>query len=88
VQHSEVRAGIPARERGLDYAPTGKRDFDVLVAFQNFFSGYDDSGTPMDTARRASATAVNSNDAARGTLDELRGVIRKRYERICGFGHE
>jgi hypothetical protein len=87
-QHSNVRGGIPARERGLGYAPTGKRDFDILVSLQNFFSGYDDPGTPMDAARGPSATAMNSDDAASGTLDELCGMIGKRDKGICGLGHE
>jgi hypothetical protein len=50
AQHSNVRAGVSARERGLDWAPTGKRNLDLLVPLQDFFSCNDDSGTPMDTA--------------------------------------
>jgi hypothetical protein len=42
----------------------------------------------MDAARRPSATAVNSNDAACGALDQLCGMIRKRDKRVGGFGHE
>ncbi len=42
----------------------------------------------MDAARRSSATAVNSDDAATGALDQLCGLIRKRDKWIGGFGHE
>jgi hypothetical protein len=42
----------------------------------------------MDAARGPSATAVNSDDAACGALDQLCGMIRKRDKRISGFGHE
>jgi hypothetical protein len=42
----------------------------------------------MDAARRPSATAVNSNDAACSALDQLCGMIRKRDKRVAGFGHE
>jgi hypothetical protein len=31
---------------------------------------------------------MNSDDAACGTLDELRGSVRKRDERNGGFGHK
>ena len=34
------------------------------------------------------ATAVNSDDAATGALDQLCGLIRKRDKWIGGFGHE
>src|SRR5439155_9526174 len=61
---------------------------DVFVSLQHFFSGNDDPGTPVDAARGSSATAMNSNDAACGALDQLRGMIRKRDKRIGGFGHE
>jgi hypothetical protein len=50
AQHGDVSAGIPARERGRDYAPSGKRNLDILVPFQNFFSSDDDPGTPMNAA--------------------------------------
>jgi hypothetical protein len=68
AQHSNVRTGVPARERGLDYPPTGKRNLDVPVQLQNLFSGNDDSRTPMDAARGSSATTVNSDDATAGAL--------------------
>jgi hypothetical protein len=50
AQHGDVSAGIPPRERGRDYATSWKRNLDVLVPLQNFFSSDDDSGTPMDAA--------------------------------------
>jgi hypothetical protein len=40
--------GFPPRERGRDYATSWKRNLDVLVPLQNFFSSDDDAGTPMD----------------------------------------
>ena len=50
AQHGDVSAGIAARERSRDYAPSWKRNLDILVPLQNFFSGDDDAGTPMDAA--------------------------------------
>jgi hypothetical protein len=50
AQHSDVSAGIPPCERGRDYATSWKRNLDVLVPLQNFFSGDDNAGTPMDAA--------------------------------------
>jgi hypothetical protein len=42
----------------------------------------------MDAARGPTATAVNSDDAAYGALDQLCRMIRKRNKRIGGFGYE
>jgi hypothetical protein len=50
AQHGDVSAGIPPCERGRDYATSWKRNLDVLVPLQNFFSGDDNAGTPMDAA--------------------------------------
>jgi hypothetical protein len=50
AQHCDVSAGIAARERGRDYAPSWKRNLDILVPLQNFFSSDDDPGTPVDAA--------------------------------------
>ena len=50
AQHGDVSAGIAARERGRDYAPSWKRNLDILVPLQNFFSSDDDARTPMDAA--------------------------------------
>jgi hypothetical protein len=69
AQHSDVRTGVSTRERGLDEAPTGKGNLDALVLLQNFFSGDNDAGMPMDATGRPSATAVNSDDAAARALD-------------------
>jgi len=52
------------------------------------FSGNDHPGTPLDVARRPSATAVNSDDAACEALDQLSGMFRKCDKRIGGFRHE
>jgi hypothetical protein len=87
AQDSDVRAGIPTRERSVDSAPIGKRNLDVLVSLQSLFSGDDDSGTPMDAARGPSTTAVNCDNAAAGAIDQMCGMIRKRDKWIGGFGH-
>jgi hypothetical protein len=88
TEHCDVGAGVPTRERCLDQAPTRKRNLDVLVLIENLFGRDDDPGTPMDAACGQSATAMHTDDAACGTLDELCGMIRKGDERIGGFGHE
>src|SRR5260221_10131831 len=58
AQHGDVSAGIPPRERSPDYGNSPKRNLDVLVPLQNFFSGDDNAGTPMDVAWGPSADAV------------------------------
>src|SRR5205823_12983129 len=50
AQHGDVSAGIAARERGRDHARSWKRNLNVLVPLQNFFSSDDDAGKPMDAA--------------------------------------
>jgi hypothetical protein len=86
-QDGNVRTWIAARERGFDLAPAGKRNLEVLVPLQNFFRSDDNSGTPVDAARRASATAMDSDYAACGVLDQMCGKFRKRDKRIGVFGH-
>src|SRR5262244_4467808 len=78
TKHSHNSGGVAARERSVGDAPAGKRKLDVLVALQDFFGSDDDSGAPMDAARGPPPSTLNSNDAAGGAFDELRGMIRER----------
>jgi hypothetical protein len=87
VSATSPSAGSRPASEAATRRPPGKA---ILMSSSrsNFFSSDDDSRTPMDAARGPSATAVNSDDAAYGALDELCGMIRKRDKRIGGFGHE
>jgi hypothetical protein len=88
TKHSDISGGVAARERSVGDAPAGKRELDVFVAFQDFFGSDDNSGTPMDAARGPPPSILNSNDAAGGALDELRGMIRECEKRAARFDHD
>src|SRR5262249_57504064 len=88
TKHSDISGGVAARERSVGDAPAGKRELDVFVAFQDFFGSDDNSGTPMDAARGPPPSILNSNDAAGGALDELRGMIRECEKGAARFDHD
>ena len=88
TKRSDISGGVAPRERSIGDAPTGKRKLDVLVALQDFFGSDDNSGAPMDAARGPPPSTLNSNDAAGGAFDELRGVIRECEKGAAGFDHD
>src|SRR5262249_29203983 len=45
----DISRRVSTRERGFDLASPRKRDLDVVVLLQRFFSGNDDTGTPMNS---------------------------------------
>src|SRR5262245_16829450 len=88
TKHSDISSGVAARERSVGDAPAGKRELDVLVALQDFFGSDDNSGAPMDAARGPPPSTLNSNDAAGGAFDELRGMIRACEKGTARFDHD
>jgi hypothetical protein len=56
-------------------APSWKRQVDIFVAFQRFFSGDDHATAPVDSTRPPSATTMNGDNAARRAFDEGRGEV-------------
>jgi hypothetical protein len=88
TKHSHISGGVAARERSVGEAPARKRKLDVLVALQDFFGGDDDSGTPMNAARGPPPSAMNSDDAAGGALDKLRGMVRECKKVTARFDHD
>jgi hypothetical protein len=87
AQDGDIGGRISPGEGRLDEAAAGERKFDVFIAFQNFFRGNDDAGTPMDSTRWPSAAAMDGDNAACGAFYELRGAFRKRGKDVGGLGH-
>src|SRR5215813_9785633 len=88
TQHRHISRGAAARERSVGDAPAGKRELDVLVALQDFFGSDDNSGAPMDAARGPPPSTLNSNDAAGGAFDELRGMIGECEKGTARYDHD
>jgi hypothetical protein len=83
----DVGSRVASCEGGLDLASARKREPDVFIPMERFFRRDNDAGTPMNAACRPASAAMNGDDARRDALDELRGVIGKRRERVR-VGHD
>src|SRR5262245_26485844 len=87
TEHRNIGGGVAARERSVGDAPGRKCELDVLVALQGFFGGNDDPGTPMEAAYGPVPSTMNSDNAAGGALDQLRGVLRECEKGVAGVDH-
>ena len=80
--------GWIAPDEGCRRAPSaGQRQRNLVVAFQHFLGGDDDTGAPVNAARRPSA-AMHGDHAAGRTLDDFRGVLGELRQRIVGLDHD
>jgi hypothetical protein len=88
AKHCNIGSRVTPGERGLDDAPARKRKLDRFLTLHGFFSGNDDAGAPVDSARRSVSTTVNGNDAARRAFNELGNIIGQCAQMSIGFSHD
>src|SRR5215813_2872986 len=87
AQRRHVGARITTREGGRDITPAWERHGKLVVALKYLFSRDDQTGAPMDAARRPAAS-MNCDDARGRALDKKGDMIGEGHKGTSGLGHD